>query len=228
MSATSATAVIGACPPAATALLSERPEAIGPDDVLAEVVVPSSVWFGPVLSDGQEQELLAFLGTHNGVAVLQWPRDARLVATLARVGLPRLLLVHPSPTVVPDDGPLQTALPATAPDDVIHRSLLALCGEARRRRAAAGTPVVTEDGWVRTATGRVELLPDEHRLAEPLLVHFGAPVDDGTLCCSEGLEPSSCAALEGHIARLCRRVNALGLEVVAVPGEAHLMRWSAA
>jgi hypothetical protein len=40
-----------------------------------------------------ERELTAFLGAHHGVAILHWPRDASRVEHLARVGVPRLLLV---------------------------------------------------------------------------------------------------------------------------------------
>jgi len=37
--------------------------------------LPNGVWFGPQGSEATERELVSFLASHNGVAVLQWPRD---------------------------------------------------------------------------------------------------------------------------------------------------------
>ena len=188
-------------------------------------VVPSSVWFGPAVGEQLRQEFLAFLGSHNGVAVLQWPRDAEHVPALARVGLPRLLLVHPPADAPVAGGLLQKALAASAGDDEIHASLLALCRRARHRRSVEATPVVDDEGWVRTAAGRVGLPPAEHRLAEPLVASFGHPVDDAVLRSCDRQPSSFPTAFEGRLARLCHHVNPLGLEVVAVPDGAHLMRW---
>jgi len=191
-------------------------------------LVPSSVWYGPALGGHQEQELLAFLGTHNGVAVLQWPRDEDEIPALARVGLPRLLLVHPGASRVPADSPLQTSLPSAAEPDRIHRALLTLCRQAGKRRASEGPPLLTDDGWVCTGAGKVELAPDAHRLAAPLLAHFGRPVDDTVLALGEGPNGPGLFPLHGRVARLRRHVNPLGLDVAIVPGDAHFMHWCAA
>jgi len=216
----------GGTPVPGAAVEAPRPLSRVPGRAPAREVVPSSAWFGPTLGGSQELELLAFLGAHNGVAVLQWPRDAGHVALLARVGLPRLLLVHPSLDPPPPDGPLQESLPLSAADDDVHRCLVALCHRAGVRRAAGGGPLVDGEGWVRVGDGRVQLPPVEHRLADVLVAHFGLPVDDAELLSAEErCQPMVPAALEGHLARMCRRVNALGLEVAATPGGGHVLRW---
>jgi hypothetical protein len=56
--------------------------------------MPSTVWFGPKGSESTERELIAFPGTHNGVAVLQWPRDASRSPRLFELGIPLLWLVR--------------------------------------------------------------------------------------------------------------------------------------
>jgi len=190
-------------------------------------VVPCSVWFGPALGGHQASELLAFLGSHNGVAVLQWPRDEGQIPVLSRLGLPRLLLVHLSARPVPPDSPLQRSHPSSAAPDEIHASLLWLCRQAGKRRTAGGPPLLSDDGWVRTGAGKVELPPDAHRLARPLFARFGRPVDDAVLFSCEGPNCTGPLALDGRVARLRRHVNPLGLDVVGVPGGSHVVRWCA-
>jgi len=203
---------------------------------VAREVVPSSVWFGPSLDPAQERELMAHLGASNGVAVLQWPRDRDRLDRLARLGLPRLLLVHPSVELPPTDGPLQLTLPYGAEDTEIHDALLGLCRQATLQRAAAGPPLLDGEGWVWAAGGRVELPPLEHRLAVPLVQHFGCPVGDDLLVeigrflsSSPTVVPASpsCSRrrLYGHLTHLCQLLNPLGLEVRSASDAAHVMRW---
>jgi hypothetical protein len=171
---------------------------------------------------------LAFLGAHNGVAVLQWPRDCGHVEVLSRAGLPRLLLVHPSPSARPVEGPLQRVLPLSARDDEIHWSLVALADLAAEQRSRARTPVIDGRGWIRTPGGRVELPPVALRLAAGLLADFGRPVSDDVLARATPCPPMTARALQGHLARLSRLVNPLGLEVVVARDGHHTMRWCAA
>lgn len=194
-----------------------------------EQVVPSSAWFGPFLEGSQERELVAFLGSHNGVAVLQWPRDAEHLPRLMVVGIPRLLLVHPSSQAPPPDGALQLAIGHSSDQDEIHRSLVLLCREAALRRSASGPPVLDEENRLRAGDGAVELPPVAQRLARVLVEHFDQPVDDEHLLALEVTGFSmSASSLEGHLARLCQLVNPLGLEVVSKPGHTHSLRWCAA
>src|ERR1700679_3341308 len=61
---------------------------------LAARTIPCTVWFGPKASESFEREMAAFLGAHNGVAVLQWPRDADRAAHLHEFGIPSLCFVR--------------------------------------------------------------------------------------------------------------------------------------
>lgn len=189
-------------------------------------VVPTSVWFTADLR-GSEQELLCFLGAHNGVAVLQWPRDAGRVDPLSRVGLPRLLLVHPSSNAWPGDGPLQKVLPFSADNDEIYKSLVLLAERAAERRSKARRPFVDERGCMRTPEGRVHLPPVALRLARALLADFGQPVGDDTLVSDARCPSLKDRALQGHLARLCQLINPLGLEVAMAREDHHVMRWCA-
>lgn len=195
---------------------------------MVKEIVPSSAWFGPSVGGSQERELMAFLGSHSGVAVLQWPRDAEHLELLTRVGIPRLLLVHPSPHVPPADGPLQMALGHSASQADIHRRLLLLCRQAAHRRSVARCPRMDEENRLHAGNGSVELPPIAQRLARVLVARFGRPVEDDHLLAPEvvGLSMSA-AALEGQLARLCQLVNPIGLEVVPASGHSHTMRWCA-
>ena len=189
-------------------------------------VVPSSVWFGPGLRTNEVHELMAFLGAHQGVAVLQWPRDAGHLEALTTVGLPRLLLVHPSSEDPPADGPLQQALPASADGDAVHGHLIALSRRAAQWRAQAGTPVLDESGAMRVGARRIELPPIAGRLAVALVARFGCPVDAELLSARSVPGTSlTMSRLRGHLARLNRLINPLGLEVAHEGGGGHLMRW---
>ncbi|HXX88728.1 MAG TPA: hypothetical protein VEI83_00730 [Acidimicrobiales bacterium] len=199
-----------------------------PDPLPPGAAAPSSAWFGPGLCGSQEQEVLAFLGVHGGVAVLQWPRDASHIPTLAATGLPRLLLVHPSLEPPPAEGVLQLALPYSSGDREITHALATLSQRAARRRALSGRPVIDESGSMWAGDGRVPLPPGAQRLAGLLVGRFERPVDDSDLMDAEGpVAPITRQCLNGRLARLSQLVNPLGLEVAATRGGGHIMRWCA-
>lgn len=192
-------------------------------------VVPGSLWYGPHLSGGQERQLLAELGAHNGVAVLQWPRDADHLELIAGLGLPRLLLVHPAPGPPPPPTSLQSVLPASAPVAQVHAALVSLCRRATELRSSASLPSMDAHGTLRAGEGRLVLPAAERPLARLMVERFGAPVPDAILAAKHAeLSAPSGVALIGRLAHLSWRVNALGLEVAATPVDAHVMRWCAA
>jgi hypothetical protein len=85
--------------------------------------LPSTVWFGPKGLDSTERELITFLGSHNGVAVLQWPRDAGRSPRLCELGIRSLWLVHGVADPPPMRSGLQECLPRTATLGQIHASV---------------------------------------------------------------------------------------------------------
>ena len=88
---------------------------------------PNGVWFGPKGSEATERELISFLGSHNGVAVLQWPRDVGRSHRLRCLGIPRLWFVHDGAALPVARDTSEEWLPHTASDLEIHESLRGLC-----------------------------------------------------------------------------------------------------
>jgi hypothetical protein len=71
----------------------EDPAPAEESDPPAPTPLPDMVWFGPRGLGSVERELTTFLGTHHGVAVLQWPRDTERAAHFTELGIPCLCLV---------------------------------------------------------------------------------------------------------------------------------------
>jgi hypothetical protein len=186
---------------------------------------PSTVWFGPQGPASVERELTAFLGSHNGVAVLQWPRDTDRGSHFCELGIPCLWLVPDAeePPLVLSS--LQEWLPRTASDDEVHCCLERLSGQGAALRQAAELEL-DDQGWLHLGDHGVHLAPAAERLAAVLIDHFDEAVEDTLLA-----DESDTAAvsrwhnsLSSDLIHLDQFVNPLGLEVVPMPGPAHLLR----
>jgi hypothetical protein len=184
-------------------------------------IVPSSVWFGPFVPDSLERDFMAFLGAHNGVAVLTWPCDRVHAEHLARAGLPRLLLVPPA-TAPPTVEPLQDWLPRGASHAEVHRSLLTLSLAAAAQRVAAGPPTFDDEGRLHVGDTFVAIPPPERALAAILVTLFELPVTVTALTAAM-TEPGG-PPLQARLGQLGRRANVLGLEVVPRFGNAYMLR----
>ena len=184
-------------------------------------LVPSSVWFGPFVSERLERDFMAFLGTHNGVAVLTWPRDREHAEHLACAGVPRLLLVLPT-TAPPRDAPLQAWLPSDASHSEIHECLLTLSRAAAWQRSAAGPPTLDDDGRLHVGEAFVALPVAARGLAGVLVDSFEVPVTCSIL--RAAANDTSMTALRCLLRHVDERANTLGLEIVPAPGDAYLLR----
>ena len=193
----------------------EPPRAADPD------LVPSSVWFGSFVPEHLERDFMAFLGAHNGVAVLTWPRDREHAEHLAQAGLPRLLLV-PSPEVPPRAAPLQDWLPIEASHVEIHRCLLMLSRAAAVQRSTAGPPMLDDQGQLHVGDASVAIPVHQRALTEMLVTSFEAPVAVAAL--TRATNAASPTALFALLWQLERRANVLGLEIVPRAGDAHMLR----
>ncbi len=190
---------------------------------------PSGVWFGSKRSEAEDRHLIAFLGTHNGAAVLQWPRDADRAAKLFSLGIPCLWFVQDAGDVPLLRSGSEGWLLRTASDLEIQQCLEELCRCANAERAAE--PLVLEaTGWLHFGLHGIELRPPDPYLAQALMARFGEAVDDTLL--TEALArghrvPGHCS-LDGQLRHLDQEVNALGLEVVRGGEHAHVIRqcWS--
>jgi hypothetical protein len=208
--------------------IEEAAEAEPPSPAPCTEVVPSSAWFGPGMPASLERELIAFLGAHHGVAIVHWPRDASRVEHLADAGLPRLLLVDPLAGPPPEGGPLQDWLLAPADRQDVHERVARLFRRAAQRHNAACHPRLDDQCRLQAGDGCVQLAVSQRPLAEILLSHFEHPVSHEALLASEAANaPCSFASLQGRLARLCQCINPVRLEVVAVKGNAYMMRWCA-
>jgi hypothetical protein len=190
---------------------------------------PSGVWFGSKRSESEDRRLIAFLGTHNGTAVLQWPRDADRGAKLFSLGIPCLWFVQNADDVPPLRSESEGWLLRTADDLEIQACLENLCRCAAAERAAE--PLVLEDtGWLHFGIHGIELTPPDPDLAEALMARFGESVEDTLLTEALGRghhAPQHCS-LDGQLRHLDQEVNALGLEVVRGGEHTHVIRqcWS--
>jgi len=185
-------------------------------------VVPCTVWFGPSGSDSFEREMLGYLGSHNGVAVLQWPRDLRRAARCAHLGIPVLCFVSDPTEPIPSTQEHQQWLPSSATDREVHDSLWRLSALGASRREAA-LLALDSDG-LHLGDGEVHLDASGLDLAAALVASFDQAVDDTSLSCVSRHPEKGQRSLFSELLRLDREVNQLGLEVVPVKDHAHLMR----
>jgi hypothetical protein len=190
---------------------------------------PSGVWFGSKRSESEDRHLIAFLGTHNGAAVLQWPGDADRAAKLFSLGIPYLWFVQNAADVPPLRSGSEGWLLRTASDPEIQQRLEELCRCAAAERAAE--PLVLEDtGWLHFGIHGIELMPPDPYLAAALMARFGEVVEDTALteALACGLRTPHHCSLDGQLRHLDQEVNALGLEVVRGGEHAHVIRrcWS--
>jgi two-component system, OmpR family, response regulator len=155
------------------------------------------------------------------VFVLRWPEEADTVDRLARLGVPRLLLVEPG--VAPPGGTSCVEdwlrLPA---DDVDIRARLAALAERATRHPTA--PVVQEYGCLSHRGTTVFLPPVDERVARALVENLGHPVPTEELMSRAWSQGGSNAALRVHISRLRRRLAPLGLTITSVRAQGYLIR----
>jgi hypothetical protein len=185
-------------------------------------VVPCTVWFGPRGSAHVEREMLGYLGSHNGVAVFQWPRDLERAARCSLLGIPTLCLVSDPMETIPFPQGLQEWLPSSATDQEVHNSLRRLSEHGASRRVAA-LLALDSDG-LRLGDGEVHLNPTARDLAAVLIDNFERAVDDVSLSCASRSTTTTRRSLFSELLQLDREVNQLGLEVVPVREHAHLIR----
>jgi hypothetical protein len=184
--------------------------------------VPCTVWFGPGGSASFEREMLGYLGSHNGVAVLQWPRDLERAARCGVLGIPTLCLVSDPKEPISSPVGLQEWLPSSATDREVHDSLRRLSEHGGTRRAKA-LLTLDSDG-LRLGDGEIHLDSAARELAAVLLASFDRAVDDSSLTCASRSTANTRRSLFSELLQLDREVNQLGLEVVPVREHAHLMR----
>jgi hypothetical protein len=105
---------------------------------------PSTVWFGPPGYAAVEVELMEFLGSHDGVAVLQCPRDLERGTHLSDLGIPCLWFIGAGDEPPTIGSGLHEWLPRSASCGQVHASLARL-SQRRATPRETGRPVLEAD-----------------------------------------------------------------------------------
>jgi DNA-binding response OmpR family regulator len=153
--------------------------------------------------------------------MVRWPSEQQRLAELRTAGQPRLVLVEKGerPPIPSDD--LEDWIRIPAPEDDLRARVEGL----RRRVGAPPTPpALDEDGVLRFDGRWVSLPPVEARITTALLDRFGAVVGRDALARSgwpEGAPGRN--ALDVHMLRLRRRVEAVGLAIRTVRSRGYLL-----
>jgi DNA-binding response OmpR family regulator len=156
------------------------------------------------------------------VAVVRWPEEEAEVRRLARLHLPRLLLI--GATADPPAGTDVLQDWVRLPGD--ERDVLArLAALQQRATAMADPPAVDRHGRLHFRSAWAQLSPINGRLARALSEAFNSVVSEDELLGRgwPGGRPSS-NALRVHLHRLRRRVRPLGLEVLVVRNEGWVLQ----
>jgi hypothetical protein len=188
---------------------------------LSAHAIPCTVWFGPNRSEYFERDMAVFLGSHGGVAVLQWPRDADRVKRLRELGIPLLWFVRDASDFPAERHALEEWLPRDASDQRVHSSLANLSQRVQARRRLM--PVLEGDR-VRVGEFEVRLSHGTCDLASVLIAHFDRAVDDSELSRTSERVRTTGTSLFSDLFHLDQCVNQLGLEIVPVCGHAHRIR----
>ena len=168
---------------------------------------------------------LGWLTHSHDVAVLNWPEEADEAERLDKEGIPRLLLVAEGATPPTSGSCLEDWLTLPAGDLEVEARLVNLA-----RRAANHPRPPTIDGYGQlTYRGRSRFLsPVEQRLAQTLLEHFGAIVDEGELRRRVWSDGATEQRLRVHVSRLRRRLLPIDLTIKCVRNAGYLMCESSA
>jgi len=156
------------------------------------------------------------------VTLVRWPGEAEQRTRMAERHLPRLLLIDdgiPPPECL-DCLEDWIRLPAAEADVQARIESLLMRSRAHLR----SVPEIDAHGVLRFGSGWVSLPPVEARLADALVVRFGAVVGRDTL--RRSVWPGSAPGrnvLDVHVLRLRRRLAPLGLAIRTVRSRGYML-----
>jgi two-component system, OmpR family, response regulator len=156
------------------------------------------------------------------VAVVRWPEEKGEVERLARLHLPRLLLIAESADPPEGSDVLQDWVRLPGDERDVLARLTALRGRAT---TMSHPPSVDDHGRLHFRSAWAQLSPINGRLGRALTDAFNSVVaEDVLLARGWPSDHPSSNALRVHLHRLRRRVRPLGLEVLAVRGEGWVLQ----
>jgi two-component system OmpR family response regulator len=154
--------------------------------------------------------------------LVRWPSEAEQRTRLAERQIPRLLLVDdgiPPPEALDC---LEDWIRLPAPESDVRARIDGLM--TRSRAHLRTVPEIDGHGVLRFGSGWVSLPPVEARLADALVVRFGAVVGRDTL--RRSVWPGSAPGrnvLDVHVLRLRRRLAPLGLAIRTVRSRGYML-----
>jgi hypothetical protein len=154
--------------------------------------------------------------------LIRWPEEAEQRARLVDRHVPRLLLIEDG--ITPPESPdcLEDWIRLPAPESDVRARIDAL--RTRSRAHLRTVPEIDGHGLLRFGSGWVSLPPVEARLADALVVRFGAVVGRDTL--RRAVWPGSTPGrnvLDVHVLRLRRRLAPLGLAIRTVRSRGYML-----
>jgi DNA-binding response OmpR family regulator len=156
------------------------------------------------------------------VALIRWPSERHRRARLRDARHPRLLLVEEG-AAPPVEDCLEDWVRVPA-DDVELAQRMATLRARASAHGTAGEPALDDDGVLRVGAQWVSLPPVEARLTGALLERVGAVVSREAL--ARAGWPSGAPgrnALDVHVLRLRRRLDAVGLAIRTVRSRGYLL-----
>ena len=154
--------------------------------------------------------------------LVRWPNEAEQRARLAERQIPRLLLVDDG--IPPPDSLdcLEDWIRLPAPESDVRARIDGLL--TRTRAHLRSVPEIDAHGVLRFGSRWVSLPPVEARLADALVLRFGAVVGRDTLRRSvwPGSSPGR-NVLDVHVLRLRRRLAPLGLAIRTVRSRGYML-----
>jgi hypothetical protein len=154
----------------------------------------------------------------DGVAVIHWPQDSVRAVELARIGVPRVLLVAPDCEPPDSSDPLCGWVRMPADERDLQQRVVELRG-----RASSARPIVGDHGVLWRGEKWVALSPIEARLAAALVGRPGRVISRARLekiGWPDGAPNNR--AVDGRIKVLRTRVAPVGLRIHTVRGQGYL------
>jgi len=154
--------------------------------------------------------------------LVRWPNEAEQRSRLAERHIPRLLLVDDGIPPPESLDCLEDWIRLPAPESDVRARIDAL--RTRSRAHLRAVPEIDAHGVLRFGSSWVSLPPVEARLADALVVRFGAVVGRDTLRRSvwPGTAPGR-NVLDVHVLRLRRRLAPLGLAIRTVRSRGYML-----
>src|SRR5262245_49534821 len=155
------------------------------------------------------------------VRILRWPEQADEADRLARLEVPRLLIVEsgvPPPT---ETSCVADWLRLPADDADLSARLAAL---SKRAAQHPSQPFVDDDGQVSHRETTAFLSSIDERVTKILIEHFGHPVPAKDLIRCGWPQDGTNETLRVHISRLRHRIAPLGLTITNIRGHGYVMR----